>query len=438
MSTVLSALLDPARPVFLFGSTPPKDGTTVEKAKEACAKFAARSAVLATDGFIVYDIQDEGSRTTTERPFPFRKTMDPSLYASFFPAISGKECVVYKCVVEDSSEAFDQWLDRAIYEHGHRAFNLVGAASSSAQKAHGVSLVDAGNKTTERNDSKFGCVCIPERHTTKGNEHSNLIRKSEIGAEWFITQGIFDPDALIKLMHDYSDLCKEKGVLPKKMILTFAPCGRPKTMTFIKWLGMQVPAEIEERIFASANPVQESIKIHCEILARVLEATATTGIPLGINVESLSIFKEEIDAAHDLFQKLQAQLLNSYKRHWAIRWFFVDQPLIPVSTASLHGSAGDLTSLTDIFATENRAILATGSATNLAAITNAPAPTSQPAEKQEEAVSAPAPEVPVRAPTESCAVAKATCCHDGYAHIVLSVALVAAGFVAGRISATNK
>lgn len=113
----------------------------------------------------------------------------------------------------------------------------------------------------------------------------------------------------------------------------------------------------------------------------------------------------------------------------------MDQPLIPVSTASLHGSAGDLTSLTDIFATENKAILATGSATNVAAIANAPA---QPVEKQEEAVTAP--EVPVRAPTptESCAVAKSTSCHNGYAHIVLSVALVAAGFVAGRISATNK
>ena len=35
-------------------------------------KFASRSATLATDGFIVYDIQDEGGRTTTERPFPFR------------------------------------------------------------------------------------------------------------------------------------------------------------------------------------------------------------------------------------------------------------------------------------------------------------------------------------------------------------------------------
>ena len=35
-------------------------------------KFATRSATLATDGFIVYDIQDEGGRTTIERPFPFR------------------------------------------------------------------------------------------------------------------------------------------------------------------------------------------------------------------------------------------------------------------------------------------------------------------------------------------------------------------------------
>ena len=62
--------------------------TTIEEAKETCKKFATRSAVLATDGFIVYDIQDEGKRTTLERPFPFRKTMDPALYASIFPAIS--------------------------------------------------------------------------------------------------------------------------------------------------------------------------------------------------------------------------------------------------------------------------------------------------------------------------------------------------------------
>jgi hypothetical protein len=40
------ALKDPSRPVFLFGSTPPKEGTSELKAKETCKKFAQRSAVL--------------------------------------------------------------------------------------------------------------------------------------------------------------------------------------------------------------------------------------------------------------------------------------------------------------------------------------------------------------------------------------------------------
>lgn len=302
------ALTNPARPVFLFGSTPPREDTTVEKAKETCSKFAARSAVLATDGFIVYDIQDERSREASERPFPFRKTMDPSLYASFFPALSGKECVVYKCVVEDDAQGFEDWLSRAVNEHGHTTFNLVGAASSSQVKS--LTLQDAGALTTNRRDCKFGCVCIPERHTIKGNEHLNLFRKSSFGASWFITQGIFSTGPLIKMLADYSDLCRKENTTPKKIVLTFAPCGRAKTMTFIKWLGMDVPAEIESRIFSAANPVQESIAISCEILKTVLEQTRGFGIPLGINVESLSIFKEEIDAAHDLFQKLQARKLS--------------------------------------------------------------------------------------------------------------------------------
>jgi hypothetical protein len=38
------------------------------------------------------------------------------------------------------------------------------------------------------------------------------------------------------------------------------------------------------------------------------QQTAGSGVPLGINVESLSIFREEIDAAHTLFQKLQVRL----------------------------------------------------------------------------------------------------------------------------------
>jgi 5,10-methylenetetrahydrofolate reductase len=194
-----------------------------------------------------------------------------------------------------------------MHTHGHKAFNLVGAASSN--QGGNLSLTEAGQITSER--SHFGCVCIPERHTTKANEHLNMMRKIRIGSSWFITQGIFNAKPLISLLHDYSDLCKQEKIIPRKVVLTFAPCGRPKTMTFIKWLGMQVPTDIEERIFASSTPVQESTNIACEILTEILKETKGLGVPLGINVESLSIFKEEIDAAHDLFQRLQVFSLFS-------------------------------------------------------------------------------------------------------------------------------
>ena len=318
-------LLESARPVFLFGSTPPREGTSVEDAKATCSKFAARSAVLATDGFIVYDIQDEGARTTSERPFPFRKTMDPAEYAALFPGFSGKECIVYKCVTEASSSEFDDWLDHAARDLKHHSFTLVGSASSS-ETSVSVGLSGAASRTRLRPEIAFGCVCIPERHTIKKNENINMFNKVSLGAQWFITQGIFDADPAIATINDYSDLCRTKNIIPKKVILTFAPCGRAKTMTFIKWLGMHVPAEVEKAILESQNPVQTSIAILNEILVRILKFTAGSGVPLGLNVESLSIFKEEINGAHELFQTLQATLLNSQGSPWVVRWLYVRNP----------------------------------------------------------------------------------------------------------------
>ena len=185
--TLSDILKDPSRPAFLFGSTPPREGTTVEKAKLTCAKFTARSAVLATDGFIVYDIQDEAGRTEMDRPFPFRKTMDAALYASYFKEQCTKECVVYKCVVEKSVEDFDEWVDKAVSNYGHNAFTLVGAPTSS-REYKGPSLPDAGARVAARGDCDFGCVSIAERHTKKGNEDMNMFKKQTFGAEWFITQ----------------------------------------------------------------------------------------------------------------------------------------------------------------------------------------------------------------------------------------------------------
>lgn len=323
---LLRALTDPSRPCFLFGCTPPREGTSDAEARRVCALFAARSAVLATDGVVVYDIQDESVRTQLARPFPFRKTMDASLFASFFFQLSGKRCVVYKSVCEDTVAGFDRWLAHSVEERGHSAFTLVGSPSS-AHAGAGLSLLGACARVAARPGVGFGCVAIAERHTAKGTEHENMATKSAAGASYFITQGIFDSAPIVKLVNDYGELCRARKLAPRKVILTFAPCGRRKTLEFIRWLGMHVPAELEERLFAAANPVHESLLALKELLVDVLRATAASGVPLGLNVESVSIVREEIDGAHALFQSLQATLLEARGSPWAVRWFDVSDAL---------------------------------------------------------------------------------------------------------------
>lgn len=325
---LLRALVDPARPCFLFGCTPPREGTSELEARKVCALFTARSAVLATDGFVIYDLQDEASRTALARPFPFRKTMDAALFASYFFAQSGKRCVVYKSVMENSPEGFDEWLTHSVETLGHRAYTLVGSPSS-AHAGSGLTLLGACKRVTARGSGLgYGCVAIAERHTAKGSEHQNMVNKSEAGASWFITQGIFDATPISRLINDYGELCKSKKITPRKVILTFAPCGRAKTLDFIRWLGMFVPAELETRIFAASNPVHESLAALKEVLIAVLRATAGSGVPLGLNVESVSIVREEIDGAQTLFQSLQATLLEARGSPWAVRWFDVGDALI--------------------------------------------------------------------------------------------------------------
>ena len=107
MADLAARLADPSRPVFLLGDVPPGEGTPPGQCQTICRKFLSRSATLASDGFIVYDIQDEPGRSDVKRPFPFRRVMDSSRYAATLARSSGKPCLVYKCVAD---AAFGEWI----------------------------------------------------------------------------------------------------------------------------------------------------------------------------------------------------------------------------------------------------------------------------------------------------------------------------------------
>jgi hypothetical protein len=95
-------------------------------------------------------------------------------------------------------------------------------------------------------------------------------------------------------------------------------------MRFIKWLGVTVPEDVEKEILEAENKVGKSVDLLCGMCKRILEETKGCGVPLGVSVESVSIFKNEIDAAHELFRRTQSMLLDFLGEPWLVRYSIVD------------------------------------------------------------------------------------------------------------------
>lgn len=314
----MEQLRDPNTPVFLFGTVPPLKGTDEEQVKQQSKSFADKHRALPVDGYIVYDIQEEKGRTNEPRPFPYREMMDPAPFAGQLRKDSGKDIVVYKCFAEHASEPFDDWAERAVKQAGIETFNLVGGASSQMQYS-GPSMEEA-SKALKARHAGIGGVTIAERHMKKGNEHETLVKKAQNGFEWFISQAIYDPEPTIKMIKDYAEHCRQLGEQPKKIVLTFVPVGRQKTMKFVHWLGVTVPEETESAILSADSPADKSVELICDCLKRILSETKGLGVPLGVSVEHVSIFKEEIRCAYELVRRTQQILLDSTDRRWNIRW----------------------------------------------------------------------------------------------------------------------
>jgi 5,10-methylenetetrahydrofolate reductase len=158
-----------------------------------------------------------------------------------------------------------------------------------------------------------GGVVIAERHTAERSEAARLLAKGIEGCCYFISQTVYHADASERLLADYARDCRGAGVRPRRIVLTFSPVGREKTMAFLNWLGVRIPPETSRAILGAADPLQKSVDICCENLRRILAHDYVREIPLGINVESVSINKDEIDASVDLFHALSEVLRDELR-----------------------------------------------------------------------------------------------------------------------------
>jgi len=308
MDSVLRAKSEDATfGVYFIGTTPPREGVTLEKVEEVADKLVARFDKIDYDGLIVYDIQDESSRTDVKRPFPFNKTFEPCHYSQILGNKTNKPVITYKSVSSRDADDFNQWLDTSWDNFGVKDIVLVGSPSSQGEKT--LSLTDAYQVQKENKHNYYvGGVTIAERHVKKRDEHLRLLEKDRQGCEYFISQAVYDAPATIDMLSSYARECREQGIRPKRMVLTFTPCGSEKTLDFMNWLGISIPEATRWRILESATPLNESIKVCRNNLNQIIEAVMPLNIPLGLNIESLTNRKEEIDAAIRLYKLLKATL----------------------------------------------------------------------------------------------------------------------------------
>jgi len=297
------------RGVYFIGTTPPKSDTPLDAVATIADKLLERVSDIDFDGLIVYDIQDENSRISKPRPFPFKSTHDTRLYSSLLNKKSDRPVITYKSVIQSNANDFKQWADEAWHDYGVKDVVLVGSPSKGNNIT--LPLADAYKTLVDSpNDFFIGGVTIAERHASKKNEHQRLIEKHLQGCNFFVSQAIYDPQATIDLLTRYAIECQKQGLTPQRLILTFSPCGSKKTLEFIEWLGVNVPEATSLRILNSDSPLHESIQICANSLQQILNAVIPYNLPLGLNIESLTNRKEEIDGSILLYKLLRSTMDN--------------------------------------------------------------------------------------------------------------------------------
>ena len=291
---------------LLYGLTPPKINTEEGKIRIIADKQIERLKGLEIDGLVLYDIQDESSRTDSPRPFPFMPTLAPDYYSDNYLNELKIPKIIYKSVGKFTASDFKSWIK----QNADNVDCSVFVGSPSKNQTSCLSLNEAYKINQDLNSSiVLGGVAIPERHNKKGDEHIRLFDKIDKGCSFFISQCVYSVNNAKDFLSDYyyASIETDRDLVP--IVFTLTPCGSLKTLQFMEWLGIDIPKWLYNDLKHSNDILSKSIDICKRIATEILDYSVSKNIPIGFNVESVAIRKEEIDASIELLKDIK-RLMN--------------------------------------------------------------------------------------------------------------------------------
>ncbi|MEI9938963.1 MAG: 5,10-methylenetetrahydrofolate reductase [Pseudomonadota bacterium] len=283
--------------ILSYGLTPPRAAHDRAKLAAIAQRQRAEISALPVDAIVLYDLQDESSRDASPRPFAFLPTLDPALYARDYLCNPLPDLIVYRAVANHEAAAFAAWLSSAESAAEPAAVTFVGSPTRLHPSPERLDLPRAYQLYSERcKRLLLGGIAIAERHLKKGDEHRRMLDKQGLGCSFFVSQAVYDMNASGVLIADLAREALARQLPPAPLLLTITPCGSAKSLEFMKWLGISFDPVIERRLLQSSDMLAESVAI-CQQLILEIGARRDGPVPLGINVESVSIRRADIEAA---------------------------------------------------------------------------------------------------------------------------------------------
>lgn len=309
--------LSPQEDVLIYTVLPPPRGTPWP-AVRACAESVYRLIEdVPIDAVHVPEVRSEEARPGP-RTVPFIPKVEPRLFGRLLQEGSHErlETIVSRRVVYTHWVNQRQWLLRTWREYGIRNLLLVGGESSRVR--YPGPPVEEAARRIDRELAPQGCefflggIAIP----TRREEPQRLLEKARSGIRFFTTQLLYEAENAQKLLQGYHELCLERGELPRRIFLSFAPVSSKQDLEFLRWMGVEIPRPIEAEILRGwIGTAWRSLAVAERILQEILAfcREEKLNVPLGINIEHA--LRHNFEVSRDLALAL-GEIYRSYLRRW--------------------------------------------------------------------------------------------------------------------------
>ena len=267
-------ILDRARPVTLYELVPPT--TRLPHAEERILERAKAVHGL-VDAINIPEIVDE-TRSEPRRTASLDR-IEPRRLAQRIQEEYSLETIVNRCVVRDPDPM--SWLEVTRKHYGIRNLVLVGGDSSKVSYP-GPSVGQAASLIREQGfDFLLGGITIPSR----AQEIDRVRGKGERGIRFFTTQVLLDSTDIVGMI-------RASQGLEARIVLSFAPVSDPRDLEFLRWLGVEISAEVENLLMdgekgqqrARQDCLERSIELAARVLTDVFENLPPSPPSIGLMV----------------------------------------------------------------------------------------------------------------------------------------------------------